>query len=184
MGLLRVWGCSLFDEIVDGLADALHNIFEGIVMCGPPGDRFAICRQNLEFVEGRSLPVGGAQDNRQDTCLVGIMPCDRLRHFDPVIEIGGHEVSADHKHNNLIGVEVFVDLWLPFAPWTDIPIIPGSNDVLSPEVAQVIFQFLAECSIAMRIGDEDGKRHTILLSWCSIFLKALYPEMQKLSLRV
>jgi len=77
------------------LADALHNIDIGIVMRGPPGDGLAIGREELEFGERRSLPVGGTQDDGQNTCLVGIMPCDRLRHLNTVTEIGGYEVSAD-----------------------------------------------------------------------------------------
>ena len=132
MGLLRVWECPLLLQVLDGFADALHNIFKGIVMRGPTGDSLAIYRENLEFGEGRSLPVGGTQDDGQDTRLVGIMPCDRLRHLKTVTEIGGHEVSADQQQNDVIGVQVFVDLWLPFAPGTDIPIIPGGDDVLSP----------------------------------------------------
>src|SRR6266536_524774 len=134
MGLLRVWECPFLHEIIDGLADALHNIDKGIVTCGPSSDSLAIGRENLEFGKRRSLPVGGTQDDRDDTCLVGIMP--------------------------------------------------GGNDVLSPQVAQVRFQFLTECSIAMSIGDEDRKQHVNLLWWCSILLEVLYPETQQLSLRV
>ena len=79
-------------------------------MRGPSGDGLAICREDLEFGERRSLPVGGTQDDGEDTRLVGIMPCDRLRHLKTVTEIGGHEVSADQQQNDLIGVEVLNDL--------------------------------------------------------------------------
>src|SRR2546428_13818593 len=97
MGSLRVWEYSLLDQIIDGFADALHNIDKGIVTRGPAGDSLAIGRQDLEFGERRSLPVGGTQDGRKDTCLVGIMPCDRSHHLDTVTGIGGHEVSADQQ---------------------------------------------------------------------------------------
>src|SRR6266581_3645306 len=100
MGSLRVWKCPLLFQIIDGFADALHNIDKGIVMRGPAGDGLAIFRENLEFGEGRSLPVGGTQDDGQDTCLVGIMPCDRLRHLDTVTEIGGDEDGK--RHVNLL----------------------------------------------------------------------------------
>ena len=153
-------------------------------MRGPASDSLAIGWEDLELGKRRSLPVGGTQDDGQDTRLVGIMPGDRLRHLKTVTEIGGHEVSADQQQDDLIRVEVLDDFCLPVGPGTDIPIIPGGNDVLSPQVAQVRFQFLAECSIAMSIGDEDGKRHVNLLWWCSMLQEALYAEMLKLSLRV
>src|SRR6266516_2193522 len=184
MGLLRVWEYPLLYQILDSFAYAFYDIFKGIVMRGPPGDSLAIGRENLEFGEGRSLPVGGTQDDGQDTRLVGIMPGNRLHHLDTVTEIGGYEVCADQQQNDLIRVEVLHDLGLPVGSRTDIPIIPGGDDVLSSQVAQVRFQFLVECSIAMSIGDEDGKRHVNLLWWCSMLLGALYPETQQLSLRV
>ena len=90
-------GSEWKSQIIDGFAYAFYDIFKGIVMRGPPGDSLAACRQDLEFGEGRSLPVGGTQDNGDNTCLVGIMPCDRLRHLQTVTEIGGHEVSADQQ---------------------------------------------------------------------------------------
>ena len=132
MSPLRVWVCSLLYQIINGFADAFYNIFKGIVMCGPSGDGFAICWQDFEFGERRSLPVGGTQDDRQNTRLVGIMPCDRLRHLDAITEIRGHEVSADQQQNDLICFQVLEDLGLPVGPGIDIPIIPGGDDVLTP----------------------------------------------------
>src|SRR6266581_3953649 len=95
MGLLRVWECPLLDQIIDGLADALHNNFKGIVTRGPPGDRLAIGRENLEFGERRSLPVGGTQDDGQDTRLVSVMPGDGPGHLHTVTEVRSHEVRTD-----------------------------------------------------------------------------------------
>ena len=109
-GLVKGLGVFPSFQIIDGFADALHNIDKGIVMRGPAGDGLAIGREDLEFGERRSLPVGGTQDDREDTCLVGIMPGDRLRHLNTVTEIGGHEVSADQQQNDVIRVEVLNDL--------------------------------------------------------------------------
>ena len=96
MGSLRVLGrCSFLDQFIDGLTDALHNIFKRVIVGRPSRDRFAICREDLEFGEGRSLPVGGTQNDGQDTRLVSVMPCDSLRHLNTVTEVRGQKVSAD-----------------------------------------------------------------------------------------
>src|SRR6266568_5401383 len=87
MGWLRVWSNSFPGQIIDGLADASHNIFKCVVMGGPPGDGLAICGENFEFGKRRSLPIGGAQDDGQDPRLVGIMSGNSPRHLDAIAEV-------------------------------------------------------------------------------------------------
>src|ERR1700690_3326168 len=56
------------------------------------------------------------------------------------------------------GVEVFVDLPPPFRAGGNISIIPAANHSLSPQDAEVLFQFVAKFFITVRIRIEDLDR--------------------------
>ncbi len=60
-------------------------------------------------------------------------------------------------------MQVLHDLGLPLCSWNNIPVIPGGDDLLPLEVAQVFLQLVAEFFITVGIGDEDLICHDILL---------------------
>ena len=50
---------DLDGQVVDGISNALDNIYKAFIMCGPQCDRLRIGGQYFEFGERRSFPVGG-----------------------------------------------------------------------------------------------------------------------------
>src|SRR5205807_2308988 len=97
-----------------------------------------------------------------DTSLVSIMSGNRLHHFCTIAEIRGHKICTNQQENNLRGIQVCYDLLLPFCPWTNIPIMPGVDDLLASQVTQVFLKFVVKFLILMRIGDEDLECHNVL----------------------
>src|SRR5713226_2351522 len=154
-GWRRVYTLPFAGQIINCRADALHYVFKGIVKRGPPGDRFRIGGQHLEFGEWRVLQIGRTQENGDNTCLVGVVPGDGLIHLDTVAEVRGHKVGAHQQEDDLGTLEALYNLWLPLCPRNNIPVIPGDDEILPLEVTQVFLQFFAQFLIPMGVGDED-----------------------------
>src|SRR5229473_8428538 len=163
MGRLRVCAAAYRGQIIDCRPNALYDIRKGIIMRGPPGDRFAVFRQHLESAEWSAFPIRGTQDDRNDAGLVGLVPGDGLGHFDAIAEVRGHKISTDEQENDLVSLEVIHDLWLPFGSRHDIAVIPGRDELLPLQVAEMLVQLFTERLILVSVRDEDFECHDLLL---------------------
>jgi len=130
MGQLRVWVAQL----LDGGSQAFHHVGKSIIVGWPISDGFAIGWQGFETGERRAFPIGWAEDDGDDTGLLGLVPGDGLLHFDAVAEVGGHEVGADEQEDELGFVEVGENLVFPFSAGSNVAIVPIVDESLSSQV--------------------------------------------------
>jgi len=72
--------------------------------------------ESLDFLEWRSGPVNRAEDDGDDSRLIGIMPVNSTGHLDTVAEIRGHKVITNKQEDDLCAIEVLHDLGQSFSP--------------------------------------------------------------------